>query len=371
MGVSSVPLGSPIAGDFESVAEVQIPAGRIIGQPDPEFYTLADEANDDFRVVNTLLAAGVAVGRLDTKAQSGQETLTPGTWTFPASPTVKITLERILPGASTVVTGRSGLSVAQPKAIARPRIGVYQPWAPSMDEGWTRLVLEMFEFPYTTLHDAEIRSGRLSDRFDTIILPSITPRLIRDGQRPDETEPMYVGGLGSVGVEAIREFIANGGNLVCLEESCQFAIEILDLPVKDVLRDLKSSEFYAPGSILHATLNLLSPPSVPALSRSSETELKYGMDQDFSVYFDRSMAFEIDNQTQSKSWAYPVVRYARIEPLQSGWLLGAEKLQGKAALVAAKYGRGRVVLFGFPPQHRGQPHGTFRLLFNALVSNKE
>ena len=366
MGVPSVPLGGPVLGDFEPVATVEIPSGRIVGQTNPDFYTLSDKSNDDFRVVNGLLAAGVEVGRLDTIAQSGQETLAAGTWTFPASPSVKTTLEKVLQQASTTVTGRSGLSVAQPKAITLPRIGLYQPWVPSMDEGWTRLVLEQFEFPYKTLHDAEIRSGRLSSRFDTIILPSVTAKVIREGQRADETEPAYVGGLGSAGIEAIRDFIQNGGNLVCLEDSCQFAIDILGLPIKNVLRELKSSEFYAPGSILHAATNQELSPSPPATNTLWLKQIGYGMNSEISVYFDRSMAFEIGQPTQAESWAYPAVTYAKIDPLQSGWLLGAEKLQGKAAMVVAKLGQGRVVLFGFPPQHRGQPHGTFRLFFNSL-----
>ena len=364
MGVPSVPLGSRVTGEFESISEVKIPLGRIVGQPNPDFFTIADQANDDFRVVNALLAAGVEVGRLDTTAQSGRDTLSAGTWILPASPEAKKALETSLQHASTTVTGRSGLTVAQPKAIAPPRIGLYQPWVPSMDEGWTRLVLEQFEFPYTTLHDAELKSGDLSNRFDTIILPSITARAIRDGQRLDETEPLYVGGLGSAGIDALRAFVTSGGNLVCLEESCQFAIETLGLPVKNVLRELKSSEFYAPGSILLAQITQ-EPPPIPANAPFAD-EVRYGMTREFSVYFDRSMAFEVDPQKQADHWAYPVVKYAKIDPLQSGWLLGAEKLQGKAALVVARHGRGRVVLFGFPPQHRGQPHATFRLLFNAL-----
>ncbi len=362
MGVPTVAIGSPYSGDFERVAEVNPPTGRITGLANPEFYTLADTANDDFLVVNALLAAGVEVSRLTFPVTSGQQLLAPGTWLFKAEPRAKPVLDQVLTRCSSVVEGRSGLAIPFPAGIKAPRVGLYQPWAPSMDEGWTRLVLEQFEFPYTTLHDAEVRAGHLLDRFDIIILPSVIARTLREGQKPGETEPLYVGGLAPAGVEAIREFVRDGGTLVCFEDSCQFAIETMGLPVKDVLKDLKSSEFYAPGSVLSAELDVAT-----TAGRGPGGFLAFGMPPKFSVYFDRSMAFEISDKSNVPSHS-AVVNYAGLDTLQSGWLLGAEKLQSKGAVVVAEVEKGRVVLFGFPPQHRGQPHGTFRLFFNAIFA---
>src|SRR5262249_29883518 len=152
----------------------------------------------------------------------------------PATPKAKEVLDSVLPRVSTVVTGTKSL-VRGGTRVRPQRIGVYRPWMPSMDEGWTRLVLEKFEFPYVTLHDAAIRAGQLGQRIDVLLIPSIEPKTLREGYGRDQTEPAYVGGLGVQGTEAIRRFVGEGGKLVCLEDSCPFAIETLHLPVRNVV----------------------------------------------------------------------------------------------------------------------------------------
>ena len=223
-----------------------------------------------------------------------------------------------------------------------------------MDEGWTRLVLEKYGFKYTTLHPADICAGSLKERVDVLLIPSIEPKTLRDGFAENETEPAYVGGLGSDGADALREFLKAGGTLVCLADSTDYAIEELSLPVKNVLKGLKTSVFYAPGSILRAVVT----------EPSSWTA---GVPGELSVYFDRSQAFEIEESARKTGKASVILSYAKEKPLESGWLLGPEKIEGKAALVEVRSLGGHVLLFGFRPQHRGQPHGTFRLLFNALL----
>jgi len=194
-----------------------------------------------------------------------------------------------------------------------------------------------------------VRAGGLNKRFDALIVPSISTRVLQDGFSQDQSAAEYVGGLGREGADALRAFVREGGTLLCLEDSCDYAIGTFDLPVVNVLKDLKSSAFYGPGSIVRLRYAVNSSPLVT------------GMPAEGSAYFDRSLAFE------AKGDARIMARYAGPEVLQSGWLLGADKIRDKAALVEAPFGKGRVILFGFPPQHRGQPHATFRLLFNALL----
>jgi hypothetical protein len=358
MGVRALAVAEPFTATAERLERVEPICGGIDGDTEgAKFFTIRNQANDDFLVLNALQDAGVAVDLLRPDDPNGQDVPPAGALRFPADETSRRVLGRTLPRVSTRVRAWPDDPSKRPSRSDRlrpKRIGLYQPWMPSMDEGWTRLVLEKFGFRYQTLHNADLRAGGLRERIDTLVIPSIEPKTLREGYAENETEPAYVGGLGAEGVDALREFLRDGGTLVCLADSTDYAIEELNLPVKDALKGLKTSEFYAPGSILHA-------------SRAAPSPLTQGMPREISVYFDRSHAFTIDDAPRNQAQATIPLSYARRNPLESGWLLGPEKIEGKAALVEVSLGAGRVLLFGFPPQHRGQTHGTFRLLFNALL----
>jgi hypothetical protein len=343
MRVRAIALSEPVQADLEPVDEIECPRGRIEAGSDAKAFMIPNEADDDFIVLNALLEAGIEVRVFERR----------DALLFPADGRARRVLESVLPGVSTRVTGLPTEPTGQKRyTIARRRIGVYQPWVTSMDEGWTRFVLEKFHVPYVTLHNADIRAGDLSKRIDTLVLPSIDPKSLREGYATNQTEPAYTGGLAGDGVDALREFVEEGGTLVCLQNSCLFAIESLGLPVKNALEGLPSSVFFCPGSVLAIRL-----------PRSPSSPVTLGMPEEGSAYFHRSLAFE---PTDRKTVSVPV-SYATTGVLESGWLLGPEKLQGKAAVVDVERGAGHVILFGFGPQHRGQPRGTFRLLFNALL----
>ena len=368
MGVAASAVNGRFDAKTEVVDRVEPLKGLINGSSSPEFFSIRNQSNDDFRVLNALLAAGIDVKALRLPAQSGSEELPVGTLLVPASPEVRAVLERILPKVSTRVEGRIGLSppptgIGGPLVYHKPRVALYQPWVPNMDEGWARFVLDSFEFPYSLVHDSEIRAGGLKSRFDTLLIPSIPPKILREGYRADATEPAYVGGLGREGIDAIRLFLRNGGTLVCLENATEFAMEEFDLPVKNVLKNLKTSEFYSPGSIFHAEL------AGTSEGHRLRDDLAMGMPEEFSTWFDNSQAFELSVSKPGRRGVVGqvVASYAPINTLDSGWLLGPDKVRGKAALVTFSIDGGRIVLFGFSPHHRGQPHGTFRLLFNALL----
>jgi len=363
MGVRSSPLTLPSPAGLELVTKVERPVGQIVprpgpaGQAGPNSFVLADSANDDFFLLNELLAAGVEVWRNGATPGGDPLRFERGSLVFRARENARAVLKRTLPTISSRVTASAieiPDEIASDRAIPvkRRRIGLYQPWVPSMDEGWTRLVLERFRFPYETIHNEDIRAGELAERIDTLLVPSIGSATIRDGYAPDESEPRYVGGLGKEGAAALRSFLQAGGTIVCLEESCTYAIEDLGVPATNVVKGLKSSEFYGPGSIV----------GIVNTRASGDNPLTHGMPEESSAYFDRSMAFDFPQGSK----AVVASRYATKDTLQSGWLLGAPRIAGKAALADVPHEGGRVILFGFPPQHRGQPHGSFRLLFNAL-----
>jgi hypothetical protein len=237
-----------------------------------------------------------------------------------------------------------------------PRFGLYKSHVPSMDEGWTRWVFEENDKKYNSLQDAEVRAGNLHAKFDTIIIPDQSPRAILEGYRKGTMPEELTGGLGKDGVKSLREFVEAGGTLVALNDASDFAIEQFGLPLRDVTEGLKRTEFYCPGSILRTILDTTHP-------------VAKGMPRESIAWVEDSPVFEIkDEKDYAGGRVRVIARYPESgTPLLSGWLLGAERIRGKAALVEVTLGKGRIYLFGFRPQYRGQSLATYPLLFNAIA----
>jgi hypothetical protein len=236
-------------------------------------------------------------------------------------------------------------------AVVRPRIAIFKPWTASMDEGWTQWLLDQYGFTYTVLTNADIRAGDLGARYDVILIASDSPRSIMSGYAKGSVPPRYEGGLGDEGVRALDAFVSGGGTLVCFNSSADFAIEQLHLPVKNVVGDLQRKDFFASGSILRVTAD----PAHPVMA---------GMPPAANVFFDDSPVFTtLDGFHGSALMKYQ----SDGSPLLSGYLLGEQHLQGYAAALDVLHGDGHVVLVGFRPQWRGQPEGTFRVVFNAAL----
>jgi hypothetical protein len=256
------------------------------------------------------------------------------------------------------------LIVSEAKFEEKPtRYLLYKSNVPTMDEGWTRWVFEEYgwmvfrEFPnpgfkYLSVFDKEIRDGNLYGKANTIIFPDQSANAILNGHRKGAMPDEYTGGVGPEGVKALREFAEKGGTLVFLNRACDFAIEQFGLPVRDVTKGLRRSEFYIPGSILRAELDQTHP-------------IAKGLDQKSIAWFENSPAFEITKNENVRV----VARYPETgDILLSGWAFGIERLKGKAALVEITVGKGKIILFGFRPQYRGQSLATFPLLFNAITN---
>lgn len=235
--------------------------------------------------------------------------------------------------------------------LTQPRIGLYRPWSPSMDEGWTRWVMERFGFEFKSLRNAEVRAGQLNDRFDVLIIPDIRARTILEGFASGSVPARYAGGLGAEGIRQLDAFVRSGGTLVTLNSSAGFAIDQLHLPVRNVISGLKSAEFYMSGSIVEMEVDNSHP-------------LMAGMEARSAVVVGQSPVFtttdEFDGAVVAK---YPT----QGSPLMSGYLLGEEHLQGYASALEVSHGEGKVVLLGMRPQWRGQPLANFRILFNAAL----
>ena len=242
---------------------------------------------------------------------------------------------------------------AAPPPRSNRRLALYRSHVPSMDEGWTRWTLEQNNISYASLEDREARAGNLRAKYDVILVPDHSPRALLEGYRKGAMPEELTGGLGAEGVRALADFAEAGGTLIFLNRASDFAITELKLPLRDVTEGLKETEFYVPGSILRTELDTSHPVAA-------------GMARESIVWAEDSPVFELTEAKESAR-VRVLARYpATADPLLSGWLLGAEKIKGKAALVEVARGRGRVYLFGFRPQYRAQSSATYPLLFNAI-----
>ncbi|NUO64121.1 MAG: peptidase M14 [Gemmatimonadaceae bacterium] len=241
-----------------------------------------------------------------------------------------------------------------------PRIGLYRSWTGSIDEGWTRFLLDQERIPYVSVTDSMVKAGKLRDLYDVILVPDMSFREIRDGMPASQVPPQYAGGLGDAGVAELAAFTRAGGTLVLLDRASELATTALQLPVTRITVPRQDDEgaqgagasLYAPGSILRV---LVDPSS----------HVARGMADSAAVYFTNSVTFDVP----AGSAAQVIARYPAQESdiLLSGYLQGGSAIAGKAAAVEVPVGRGRVVMFGFRVQYRGQSYGTFKMLFNALL----
>jgi hypothetical protein len=228
--------------------------------------------------------------------------------------------------------------------LRRPRIGLHRSFVPSMDEGWTRWVLEQFGFDYRSVSDKEIAAGNLRQRYDVIVFPDETPGVIHAGHRPGAMPPEYVGGVGAKGEEALKQFASSGGTLIFFNRSTNYAIHHLGVSARNMVDGVSNREFYSPGSLLRVRLE--------------RHPLTLGLPSEIAIWSEHSPAWETQEPT--------VARYPESGLLASGWLLGEKHLARRAALVDAVMGRGHVILFGMRPQYRAQSYQAFKLFFNAL-----
>src|SRR5260221_1802187 len=253
---------------------------------------------------------------------------------------------------SAPVTPRS-VSPASPLARDSIRIGLYKSYDATMDEGWTRWVFDTWKVPYTSLVDSVVHAGKLRDQFDVIILPDQRPSEILEGLPPRYPAP-YAGGIGPDGSEALRQFVVAGGTLIALNEASRFAIQALLLPVRNVLEAVSDEDFYAPGSIFRLELDTAS-------------AVAHGMPREAIGWFQGSPAFEVLDSSATHVIGRWPEDPSRV--LLSGWVLHAERIAGKAAILDVQQGTGHVILFGMRPQYRGQSISTYPLLFNSLRLN--
>ena len=260
----------------------------------------------------------------------------------------------------TAVSAIPGTGLAE--KLSAPRVGLYKPWAASMDEGWTRWVLEQYGFDPKNVDNKTIRAAKLNEKFDVIVLPDVDKEIIDKGKPKREDGEMkyfaelpgeYAGGLEKEGAKALRDFVEAGGTIVALAQSSDWVLDEFNVPVRNTLAKVKAEDFGLPGSILRVQV--------------SPHPVTYGLPSETAVFADEPIAFQTALPGgEMERWVLASYPSDGRDILLSGWIRGEDRLARRAAAVAMTFGKGKLVLLGFRAQHRAQTHGTYPFLFNAL-----
>ena len=341
----SVP-GAGFNADPDAAAIVP-PAGRVTGTG--PVLAVDPAQNNAYRAINDAWRAGAAVWRVNGEFQIRE---------LPADAQADLVKRLALQARQ---TNEPGVAAGVVPVVRRPRIGLFSPWTGSMDTGWTRWILEQYGFAPIAVHPEDFKTP-LAGRIDTLIIaddarvPVAGAQSGRGGRGGGGAiRPEYAYQLSAEDLQRLDEFVRGGGTLVCLSNASQFAIDHFKLPVRNAVAGLRGEEFFLRGSIVE----ILPDTSHPVMA---------GMPDKAAVFVDFSPVFETLPGFSGKVMA----KYADTgSPLLSGYLIGEKYLQGKAAAVDAPVGDGHVILIGFRPTWRGQPFGTFRVLFNAALFTRQ
>ena len=312
-------------GPFVSVEGTQTPpAGTLSGDPQTVAgFLISHAVNDSFILTNRLLKAGCEVYWLKR---------TGDIW-VPNTPLVSPILEAVRQlGVS--AQGLAAVPHEDQIKVSRARIGLYDQLGGLVSSGWTRWLLEQFEFPFEVVTPDALNAGNLGNRFDIILLTDGAFGTRGAGISADKTLPQ------------LKQFTEQGGSLVAVGGASAIG-QALDLPVKNHLAGLRNAAFYIPGALLKVRVDAANP-------------IAYGSGDEAIVFYDNSPVFDVTSGG--------IARFEGSATLQSGWAWGQENLASGIAIAQLPLGAGRVVLLGPEVAFRGQPHGTFRFLFNSLYS---
>jgi hypothetical protein len=344
-------------GRFAGVSRSLQTPGGLIGDG-KHGYALDPRLNASYRLVNQLVQTGIQVARIHDPARVSGQRFPSGA--FIAESSDSDVLEKYSSATGAPIYGLEQ-AVKTDRPCTLPRIGLYQRyWGGNMDEGWTRLTLEQFDFPYTTARDADLKTDGLSSRFDVIVFPDDTTAMIAGEKEQIEKRlrhtpvpEAYRSSIGSEGIERLRTFVEKGGTLVTINRACGFAIEKFGLQIVNAAEGKSTKDYFCPGSMLRIRVDGNHP-------------LGYGMPENALAMVWDSPILEITPSHFNDQYRI-VASYPERDILESGWLIGESHLSGRPLLVEARYGAGRIILYAFRPQFRAQTHGTLKLLFNALM----
>jgi hypothetical protein len=361
MGVKFDRILDALEGPFERIETVTPPPGRIMGPAAAAGFILSHHQNDAFTAVGRLLAAGQDVFWPRDRSLGGAPGGT-GAMYVPERADTRAVLEKIASDLGLTFTGVAAPPAGPAMKLRPVRIALWDRYGGSTSSGWTRWLLERYGFQFDVVYAQAIDAGQLKGRYDVLILTDDARLDARDGsdgvsERVPQEYRHTTGSLStSRSLPQLKQFIEEGGTVVAVGRSTSIA-EALGLPVSNALvegkgdstRPLRPEQYYIPGSVLR-------------MSVDNSTPLGYGFEPQVDVFFDNSPAFRLGQSNSPGRVAW----FSSARPLRSGWAWGQQYLENSVAVVDARLGRGRVLLFGPEINFRAQSHGTFKFLFNAI-----
>lgn len=371
MGVKFDRILDGFDGPFEKIEGLAtVPAGTVANAEGAAGFLLSHQVNDAFIATNRLLKAGHEVYWLTEPYQANGKTYPAGTIYIPQGSGVLAILRDAASQLGLDFEGTARTPSGRLLKMKAVRIGLWDRYGGSMPSGWTRWLLEQFEFPFEVVYPQGLDAGNLARRFDVLVFPTeAIPGWEERGEGfggfggqidPQGIPAEYRSWLGSVTrektVPQLLEFLNDGGTIIAIGTSVAMG-KHAGLPIANHLvdasgRPLPEEKFYIPGSILKVRVDNALP-------------IAYGMPEQVDVFFDNSPVMKLLPEA-ADSGVRRVAWFESAEPLRSGWAWGQEYLKDGVAAVEATVGRGKLFLFGPEILNRGQPHGTFKFFFNGI-----
>ena len=372
MGVQFDRILDGFSGPFERVTDwnVASPSGTVTTAAGTSGFVTSGRTNNSFTALNRLLKAGEEVHRLGTPLTIGGTTYPAGSFYVKSRGSTRAQLDKISNELGISFDGTRAPPPANASRMKALRIGLWDNYGGSMPSGWTRWIMEQFEFPFERVYAPQLDAGNLNAKYDVLIfvaggIPGTGGgRGGRGGAAPAEAPTNlpaeYRDQFGAMTVARtlpqIKAFTENGGTTIAIGTSAANLAAFLQLPVENHLAEngvpMPQTKFYVPGSVMQTKVDVSDP-------------LGFGMAERTDVFFDESPVFRL-GAGAAAAGVKRVAWYDSKTPLRSGWAWGQEVLEGGAAAVSAKVGKGNVLLFGPEILQRAQPHGTFKFLFNGI-----
>jgi hypothetical protein len=364
MGIQFERVLDGLTGPFEKVNGVTtMPMGTVA--KGKAGYFVRPEVNDASTVANRLTAVKVKASRIPTAFTDGGTTWPAGTWFIPAGGAAdKVVTQAAKDLGVNFAAANSKPGAAQP--VQPLRIALIDRYGGNMPTGWTRLLLEKFEFAFTTIYPQDVDAGNLKAKYDVIVA---TDGMFSEagagrgfGGSPDTTliPAEFRRTIGRISPEksvpALKAFVEAGGRIVAIGSSIGLG-KAMGLPIENYMteangRPYAGEKYYIPGSLLEVAID-------------TSATIATGMNPRPSVMFDNSPVMKLGPDAAAKG-VRVLATFDADKPLTSGWAWGQELLKGGVAMAEAKMGKGTLWLFGPEILFRTQPHGTYKLFLNAL-----